>query len=543
MSQTDFEFKLPDIGEGLVEGEIVKWFVNEGDTVKENQPLASVLTDKAEVEIPSPKTGTIVTLHGKPGQKVKVHAPFALFRLSGAPAGPVTTSTAKDAAASDYVFNLPDIGEGLVEGELVQWHVSEGSQVKENQPIAAVLTDKAEVEIPSPKSGRVKTLHAQPGQKIKVHTPLMTLLVVGQTQIPIATAPDAPMPTSRSTAAIRDASKTVLAAPSVRKLAQDQGIDLMRVQGTGPDGRILAVDVQNFRPTIQATPLPGRSAATAAVKALAESLGVNIDSLSGSGPGGRIVESDVRAAKPRPSPVIAEAKRSIPAEGEVIIPFVGIRRKIAEKLQFSKRTAAHVTHMDEADMTALIALREELKPAAVAEGVKLSYLPFIIRAVTKTLAEYPAFNSSINDEAGEIIQKSYYNIGIAVAAPQVLVVPNIKNAQTLSMYDLARTIGELAEKVRANKIDVSALRGGTFTITNIGSIGGLFATPIINHPEVAILGLMKMQKRPVWREGTIVARDMMNLVLSFDHRMIDGADAAQFMNTLIHYLENPRTLF
>jgi pyruvate dehydrogenase E2 component (dihydrolipoamide acetyltransferase) len=198
--------------------------------------------------------------------------------------------------------------------------------------------------------------------------------------------------------------------------------------------------------------------------------------------------------------------------------------------------------MDECDMTALLALRDELKPAAAAKGVKLTFLPFIIKALTKTLAEFPGFNSSLNEEAGEIVVKRYYNIGIAVAAPQGLLVPNIKGADGKDLFGLASEVNALAEKVRANKIEVASLQGGTFTITNIGPIGGLFATPIVNHPEVAILGLMKLQKRPVVRDGGIAIRDMMNLVVSFDHRVVDGADAAQFMNTLVRHLENPRTL-
>lgn len=211
-------------------------------------------------------------------------------------------------------------------------------------------------------------------------------------------------------------------------------------------------------------------------------------------------------------------------------------------MQQSRRTVAHVTHMDECDMTAVLALREKMKPEAAKKGIKLTFLPFIIRALTKSLSEFPMFNSSLDEVAGEIVVKSRRNIGVAVAAPQGLVVPNIKDAQNKDLWALASEVAELAEKVRAKKIDVPSLQDGTFTITNIGPIGGLFATPIVNHPEVAILGLMKLAKRPVVRDGKIAARDMMNLVLSFDHRIVDGADAANFMNTIIKHLENPQTL-
>ncbi|NNN07364.1 MAG: DUF2118 domain-containing protein [Elusimicrobia bacterium] len=583
----NFEFKLPDIGEGLVEGEIVKWFVKEGDTVAENQPLASVLTDKAEVEIPSPKSGKILKLFGKPGEKIKVHAPLATFEVGGnggAPAPVAATpaaaqvksngkaataekpaTAAKAAAASappasapgGFVFVLPDIGEGLVEGELVKWHVKVGESVSENQPLAAVLTDKAEVEIPSPKTGTIAVLHAKPGEKVKVHSPLVTFSgVAGAGPAPVkaaaAEAPAAVAAPARAAAKQTDVSAT----PRVRQLAKTMGLDITLIAGTGPDGRILESDVKNLKGNSPAPAVAGGPVnATPAVRALAAQLGVNITALKGTGPGGRVSESDVRAAAPksaRPAAAGPAAKSApgplslspagVPSQGEEKIPFVGIRRKIAEKMAQSKHTVADVTHMDECDMTALLALRDELKPEAAKRGVKLTFLPFIIKALTKALAEFPAFNASLNEAAGEIVVKRYYNVGIAVAAPQGLVVPNIKGADGRDLFGLAAEVNALAEKVRAGKIEVAALQGGTFTITNIGPIGGLFATPIVNHPEVAILGLMKLQKRPVVRDGGIAIRDMMNLVLSFDHRVTDGADAANFMNSIIKYLENPRTL-
>jgi pyruvate dehydrogenase E2 component (dihydrolipoamide acetyltransferase) len=334
----------------------------------------------------------------------------------------------------------------------------------------------------------------------------------------------------------------------VRQLARTLGLDITLIHGTGPQGRVLEADVKNFK----GGSAGARSNATPAVRALAASAGVDLTALKGTGPGGRVVEGDVRAAAPKPDrrraaaapepAPLAFTPAAAASTGEERAPFVGIRRKIAEKMQFSTRTVAHVTHMDECDMTAVLALREELKPEAAKRGTKLTFLPFIIKALTKTLAEFPAFNASLLEEEGEIVIKRYYNVGIAVSAPQGLVVPNIKGADGKDLFGLAAEISSLAEKVRANKIDVPSLQGGTITITNIGPIGGLFATPIVNHPEVAILGLMKLQKRPVARDGGIAIRDMMNLVLSFDHRVTDGADAARFMNTLIRHLENPRTL-
>ncbi|MDE2237109.1 MAG: 2-oxo acid dehydrogenase subunit E2, partial [Elusimicrobia bacterium] len=224
------------------------------------------------------------------------------------------------------------------------------------------------------------------------------------------------------------------------------------------------------------------------------------------------------------------------------LPFIGIRRKIAERMRRSVDTVAHVTHMDECDMTEVLALRQSLRPEAERRKIKLTFLPFVLRALIAALKQFPHFNASLDEEAGALVVKRFYNIGVAVNAGQGLVVPNIKGADGKDLWGLAAETQELAARVRSRTIDVASLQGGTFTITNIGPIGGLFATPIVNHPEVAILGLMRMQKRPVWRDGGLFARDMMNLVLSFDHRIVDGADAASFMNTLIKHLENPRTI-
>ena len=579
----NYEFLLPDIGEGLVEGEIVRWFVKVGDTVAEHQPLAAVLTDKAEVEVPSPKSGKIAKLFGKPGEKIKVHSPLAHIEVSGgapapakaAPAAPApkaeapkpAPSAAPKSAGGEFVFNLPDIGEGLVEGELVKWFVKEGASVTEHQPIAAVLTDKAEVEIPSPKTGKIAKLHAKPGEKVKVHGPLVTYSgVAGGASAPSRAAEAAPAERVAAPQA-RRSSTEVLATPMLRKLAKDMGVDIGLVAGTGPQGRVLEADLRDFRGgsgAPQAAPAAPRGSydnsranATPAVKALADSLGVDLSRAKGTGPGGRISELDVRALAPKgtPAPQAAPAASvpaaaasgyapvSIPRQpGDTTVPFTGIRRKIAEKMQQSRRTVAHVTHMDEVEMTAVMALREKMKKEAEKRKVKLTFLPFIIRALVKSLEAFPMFNSALDEAAGEIVVRSAKNVGIAVAAPQGLLVPNVKGAEKKDVWTLAAEVSALAEQVRAKKIDVASMQGGTVTITNIGPIGGQFATPIVNHPEVAILGLMKLQKRAVVRDGKVVARDMMNLVLSVAHRIVDGADAASFMNTLIKHLENPQTL-
>jgi pyruvate dehydrogenase E2 component (dihydrolipoamide acetyltransferase) len=588
-----YEFKLPDIGEGLTEGEVVKWHVKVGDAVVENQPLCNVLTDKAEVEVPSPKAGKVVKLFAKPGEKVKVHAPLVSLEVGAGtakapeakPAAKAATAGAKavsvpaskpapaqpaaksGGAGGVYDFKLPDIGEGLTEGEVVKWHVKVGDTVTENQPLCNVLTDKAEVEIPSPKSGTIVKLYAKAGEKIKVHAPLVGFELGAGSAKPAqggqaaakAPASQPATPAAAPARAPSGSAQNVSATPMVRQLAKSLGVDIGLVGGSGPEGRVLEKDIRAYGGSGSAVKSTGPVNASPAVQKLAAELGVNLGGVPGTGPGGRIAEWDVRklaktpggssergggtaTAPARSAGPIVFSPPSAPSEGELRTPFVGIRRKIAEKMHQSVSTVAHVTHMDECDMTEVLALREQLKPEAAKRGVKLTFLPFIIRALLKTLKEYPGFNASLDDAAGEIVTKRFYNVGIAVNAGQGLIVPNIKGADGRDLWGLAGEVAALAEKVRAGKIDVPSLQGGTITITNIGPIGGLFATPIVNHPEVAILGLMKMQKRPVVRDGGIAIREMMNLVLSFDHRVVDGADAAGFMNTLIKSLENPRTL-
>jgi pyruvate dehydrogenase E2 component (dihydrolipoamide acetyltransferase) len=592
-----YEFKLPDIGEGLTEGEVTKWHVKVGDKVVENQPLASVLTDKAEVEVPSPKSGTVTKLFAKPGEKVKVHAPLVALEVSDGSAvrkpapeaaperarneppakmapisSPPSPAPAAGSGGSTFTFKLPDIGEGLTEGEVTKWHVKVGDTVAENQPIANVLTDKAEVEIPSPRAGKIAKLYAKPGEKVRVHAALVDLEPAGggktTQQTRTAEAAHAAQPNNPAASRERSAgpaasTQGIAATPMVRQLAKKLGVDIAQVHGTGPEGRVLEKDVKAFSGgNGHAAPAsPPRSTTTAnatpAVQRLAQQLGVDLARVQGTGPGGRIAEWDVRKATATtttpaaPSPALPAGRGAAtsavaplpPSAGpEERVPFVGIRRKIAEKMAQSVHTVAHVTHMDECDMTALVALREKLKKDAEKKGVKLTFMAFIIKAVVKALKEFPGFNSSLDEQKGELVKKLYYNVGIAVNAGQGLIVPNIKKADEKDLWALAGEVSQLAERVRAGKIDVASLQGGTFTLTNIGPLGGLFATPIVNHPEVAILGIMKLQKRPMVVDGKVQVRDMMNLVLSFDHRIVDGADAAQFMNVVVKSLENPRTL-
>lgn len=407
-----------------------------------------------------------------------------------------------------FQFKLPDVGEGVAEGEILKWHVKEGDTVKENQPLVEVMTDKVNVEIPSPRAGKVARLYAKEGEVVKVGAVLVDIEeggapsspTIAKTQEPTrAAAP--PVAPSRAApqmvGAPQKRSEATLATPAVRKLARDLGVDLTRVAGTGPGGRVLENDIRQFAET-----------------------------------------------KAGPAPPAGAVQVQVPkAEGiEERIPLRGLRRIIADRMVKSKHTIAHVTHFEEVDMTELVELREKAKQVAEKRGIKLTYLPFTIKALVAALKKFPYLNASLDDEKGEIVLKKYYNIGIATATEQGLVVPVVKDADKKTVFQLAHEVEQLAQKARAGQLSLEDIHGGTFTITNVGAIGGYIATPIINHPEVAILGTHKITKRPVVRDGAIVARDVMYMSLSFDHRVLDGMMAAEFATALKHYLEHPKML-
>lgn len=395
-------------------------------------------------------------------------------------------------------FKLPDLGEGVAEGEIVKWLVTEGSEIKEDQPLVEVMTDKATVQIPSPSSGKIGKILAKAGQTVKVGTSIVTFETSGEESQPSATPNQQARQAAQSTETTREASlpARIIATPSTRKLARELGVEIESVHGTGPSGRITDDDVKNA--------VTRKSLAPSAV-----------------------------------APVATVAKQ--PAEEERQ-PIHGIRKRIADKMAKSSRTTATVTHVDEVDMTSLIALREQLKPMAESHGVKMTYLPFIMKACISALKEYPYFNSSIDDEKQEVVLKKRYNVGFATDTPNGLIVPVVKDADKKGIFQIAMEIEDLSGKAREGKVALEDIQDGTFTITNIGSLGGIISTPIINVPEVAILGVHKIQKRPVVVKDKIEIRDMTYLALSFDHRIVDGADAARFTSKIIRILENPALL-
>ncbi len=418
-----------------------------------------------------------------------------------------------------FEFRLPDIGEGMVEAEVVKWYVQEGDTIEEDQPMVELMTDKANVVIPSPRKGVVLKRFGREGEVVKVGSVLVVIGEPGEAletaarveaavSAPAAPATPAPAPAPGVGEAPPPPGR-VLATPATRRLARELGVDLRQVPPTGPHGRVTKEDVIRFVEAQRVPTVPPTPAPTPTVP----------------------VEAPVA---PEVGPLAGLEER---------VPLRGLRRVIARRMTQSKHTAAHFTYVEEVDMTELVRLREQMRPVAEAQGVRLTYLPFIIKAVLIGLKRFPIINASLDDEKEEIVLKKYYHIGIAVQTDQGLTVPVIHDADKRSLLDLAREVERLATAAREGRLALHEVRGSTFTITSLGKLGGLLATPIINYPEVAILGVHKIEPRPVVRDGEIVIRHMMNVSLSFDHRVVDGAVGAEFTQVVREHLENPHLLF
>lgn len=402
-----------------------------------------------------------------------------------------------------FVFELPEVGEGVVEAEVVSWNVAEGDWIETDQPLCEITTDKAQLEISSPKTGRVVKLHGQPGDIIKVHTPLVDIDTDG------APAEGAPKATTAPAPAPAAAPPTPAAPPS---------------------------------PTPVSAPDNAPKAAPA-VRREARELGVDLHAVVGTGPGGRITREDLQAPSGN-APVRAPAlQATVPTGAEERIKILGIRRKIAEQMTASKHTAAHFTYVEEVDCDALVDLRTKMKRVAAERGVKLTYIPIIMKAVSKVLHDFPTINAVMDEASFELVVKRDHNIGISTDTPSGLFVPVIKNVEQKSILHIASEMNELVERTRNGKAKLDELKGGTFTMTSVGAIGGVLATPILNIPEVAILGVNAIREQAVVRDGEIVVRPMMYLSPSFDHRVIDGALGARFVAALKDVIEHPEALF
>ncbi|GEK57261.1 branched-chain alpha-keto acid dehydrogenase subunit E2 [Marinococcus halophilus] len=445
-----------------------------------------------------------------------------------------------------YEFKLPDIGEGIHEGEIVSWQVKPGDEIKEDDVLCEVQNDKAVVEIPSPVDGKVLELKVDEGTTTTVGEVILTIddgsgeeassddsaeeasgdeSSEGKSERdeqeqndaqPASTEAEKESPTpaggesaSASSETDVDEDARVIAMPSVRKYARENDVTIQKVKGSGKNGRILREDIDAFLSGDQSAEEETTEAASGAEE-----------------------------SKPAASTAPSQDRGAM----EERVPLKGIRKAIAQKMVQSKQTAPHVTHMDEVDVTALVDHRKKFKPMAAEQDIKLTYLPYVVKALTSAIRKFPVLNASIDDEASEIVYKNYFNIGIAADTEQGLVVPVVKDTDRKPIFTLADEINELATKARDGKLSSAEMSGGSATISNLGSAKGAFFTPVINHPEVAILGIGRIEEKAVVRDGEIVAAPMLALSLSYDHRLIDGMTAQHALNHIKRLLNEPELI-
>lgn len=511
------DFILPDIGEGIVECEVVEWLISAGDKIVEDQPVADVMTDKALVQIPSMYTGTVDKLYYEKGDIAKVHAPLFSIVIDGetgsapqAESQPVVEDAAvavADAPQGGNVedFILPDIGEGIIECEVVEWLVAEGDTIKEDQPVCDVMTDKALVQIPSKYNGKVERLYYQKGDIAKVHEPLFAIVVESDGSAPAAAAP---------------AKAQTAQAPVAGAVAQGQA-------------------------TVPAAKGNGKAIASPAVRRLAREMGIDLAQINGSGPKGRVFKEDLtkapvaQPATQTTAPVVTQ-KPAVTGGITKVEKVKGIRAAMVKSMTESVRTIPHFTYCDEVDMTNLIALRKKLKDKYASDDVKLTMMPFFMKAMSLAIKAHPILNSQPNEECTEISYFEDHNIAMAVDSKHGLLVPNVKACQNKSIMDIAKEVTRLTNAAREGRVNPDDLRAGTITISNIGALGGTVATPIINKPQVAIVALGKVQTLPRFNDkGEVEARSIMQISWSGDHRVIDGGTIARFSNLWKDYLEDP----
>ncbi|NVN55886.1 dihydrolipoyllysine-residue acetyltransferase [bacterium Scap17] len=595
------DFILPDIGEGIVECELVKWLIKEGDVIEEDQPVAEVMTDKALVEIPAPHAGTVVKLYCQEGEIARVHAPlFAVDDGVGSDsdsdsektghgereddhAGDVMTvaaparstaptqsaanqaaSSQSDVAASASAkpasngaastqtaaalerrsrdFILPDIGEGIVECEVVTWHVAEGDTVEEDQTIVDVMTDKALVEITASEPGRIVRFHYAQGENARVHTPLYAYV-----------------PDEEAEAESAESTESEVTAPE-RKQAQPEYLAEHRQGGDDKSDKKSGQDGSHgkSRPRIPATP---------AVRRLLREHQLELQAIAGSGRNGRVLKEDVLAylkqsearetdvapddahkvgeaveidkAAAEACAVASHEERSSRLESKAV-PLKGVAAVMARRMVQASTQIPHFHYGDELDITDLLALRARLKVRAEQQGIRLTLMPFIMKAMALAVIEEPILNARLSEDESEILYQSTCNIGMAVDSASGLMVPNVKGVERLSILDIAREVARLTEAARSGRVAQADLKGGTLSISNIGALGGTYAAPIINQPEVAIVALGRTQRLPRFDdEGNVCARDIMTITWAGDHRIIDGGTIARFSNLWKHYLEHP----
>lgn len=544
-----YVFKLPDVGEGTAEAELVAWHIKPGDMVEEDQPIIDVMTDKATVEIPAPAAGKVLSLKGAPGEMLAVGSAILVLEVDGpgnaaideaeapveprpataeqneAKAVPAKTNDASPVTnGGNYVFKLPDVGEGTAEAELVAWHIKPGDMIAEDQHIVDVMTDKATVEIPSPAAGRVISIKGTPGQLLAVGSQILVLQVEGAGNIRALAQPEAPSaPEPAKPVASKAASASVKPEPAASKRKPAKGAS---------------------KPGF-ATRTPGeKPIASPAVRRRAWEEGVALQFVPGTGPGGRISRSDLDSFVASGGSIGQVATVGLQKKpGTEDIKVIGLRRTIAMRMQDAKRRIPHFSYIEEVDVTNLEELRAKFNARWGKTRGKLTVLPFLAKAMVSALLDYPQINARFHDDDGFVRRYDGVHLGIATQTPTGLVVPVVKHAEALTLWEFATEIARLAAASREGKATRDELSGSTISITSLGVLGGVATTPVINYPEVAIVGVNKIMERPMVQDGKVVIRKMMNLSSSFDHRVVDGWDAAEFVQRVRAQLETPAMLF
>lgn len=526
-------FKMPKAGEGITEGEIVKWTVAVGDSIKEDATLVEIQNDKLVSEVPSPVTGTIIKLLVEEGTVAQVGDPLAEIDALGyessevAPAAKVeevsekTVETAKveTASASNYIFNLPKAGEGITEGEIVKWAVAVGDTISEDQTLLEVQNDKLVSEVPSPVAGVIHKLLVEEGVVANVGQPIAEIVLEGQRavespEVKQEVVSESVKVETKKVKSAADSSVVggiLLAMPSVRQLARDKGIDISKISGSGRHGHITKQDVETFSETPK--------------KAVVKDILVETH-----------IAKKETASKAVPQVIVESSDTTRESMSAV-------RRAISSAMVNSKAKAAHVTIFDEVEVSKLMDHRNKFKEVAAEQDIKLTYLAYMTKAVVSVLRKYPILNASVDESTNEIVYKNYYNIGIAVDTEHGLYVPNVKGADRKGIFSVASEISQLAQKTHNRELTTPEMTNGSTTISNIGSAWGMWFTPIINFPEVAIFGMGRIEKKPVILEdGTVGVGQVLYLSMSFDHRIIDGSIAQLAMNELKRLMADPEIL-
>ena len=560
------EFKLPELGENIEQGDLVRLMVEKGASVSAGQSVMELETDKAVVEVPSSVSGTVQEIRVKEGDKIKVGQVVFTVDGNGAPkeaatkpaalpeskpqpvaqAEPSTLPTPAPSQSGPSEFTLPELGENITQGDLVRLMISPGTKVSEGQPVMELETDKAVVEVPSSVSGIVKDVRVKEGEKIKVGQVIFTLEGGAPAPQESARTRNAPVEHVSGQTGARLAFQAAIRAEGK---TEQQALPPDQPRAAAP---VFSMPVQlgKVAGTEHRQPIP----AAPVVRRLAREVGVDIYEVKGSGPGGRISEDDVKAYAKSLLQAASTAAQAPPRAGHFTQPQLpdfakwgkiervsmrSVRRKTAEHLAESWNAIPHVTQHDRADITELEQLRARFAPRAEEAGGKMSVTAIALKVCAAALKVFPQFNASIDMEKEEIVYKQYIHIGVAVDTDRGLLVPVIRDVDKKNIVELAVELSQLSKKARDKKITPEEMQGGTFTITNLGGIGGVGFTPIVNHPEVAILGLSRSRTEPEWINGKFEPRLILPLSLSYDHRLIDGADAARFLRWIAEAFEQP----